>query len=115
MSKSFDKVWQSAYQAGVAAAESASVKPMTVHSSSGQSWFVADGVCGFAWIKVKGNTAFGKWAKANGLMKPAYGGGLQYWVGEFGQSMQKKEVFADAVAEVLRSHGVDAYSDSRMD
>lgn len=111
----FSKLWNDAYQAGVDAVAKANVQPMVV-SGYGKSWYVADGVCGFAWVTVKpGNCAFANWGKKKGLFSAAYGGGVQYWVGEFDQSMQKKEAFAGAVASYLRDNGIKAYSGSRMD
>jgi hypothetical protein len=110
----FEQIWSEAVAAGYDAVDQLNVRPMVVSSGS-QQWYVADGVCGFAWVKVPGNTAFGKWGKAKGLFSKAYPKGLMYWVGEFNQSMQKKEAFADAVAAKLREHGIEAYSDSRMD
>lgn len=76
---------------------------------------VRSGVCGFAWVSFKGNTSFGRAMKKAGLARPAYGGGLQLWVGEFGQSMERKEQYARAYAAVLREAGIDAYAGSRMD
>jgi len=111
----FSKLWNDAYQAGLDAVAKANVRPMVVQSAT-QSWYVADGVCGFAWVTVRpGNSAFANWGKKKGLFSKAYGGGVQYWVGEFDQSMQKKEAFAGAVAAKLREAGIDAYSGSRMD
>jgi hypothetical protein len=110
----FDALWQDAYQAGLDAVDKLNVRPMVV-SGGGKSWYVPDGVCGFAWVTVPGNSAFGKWGKAKGLFSKAYPKGLWYWVGEFDQSMQKKEAFAAAVAAKLRDAGIDAYSNSRMD
>lgn len=46
-----------------------------------------------------------------------YYGGVSIWVGGFGQSVQRKEAYANAFAEVLneRVEGVRAYAGSRMD
>jgi hypothetical protein len=112
--QNFEALWAQAYQAGLDAVAKANVQPMVV-VGGGKRYFVPDGVCGFAWIKVPGNCAFGKWGKAKGLFGKAYPKGLMYWVGEFDQSMQKKEAFAGAAADVLRAAGIDAYADSRMD
>lgn len=76
---------------------------------------VDEGVCGFAWVKFAGNTSFGRAMKAAGLARKSYEGGLSVWVGEFGQSMERKEAYARAYAHVLRQHGIDAYAGSRMD
>ena len=74
--------------------------------------------CGFAWVTVreKGSTKLGRALKSVGF-KPAYGGGLQLWnpSGSFTQSITAKEEGADAYAKILKQHGIDAYSGSRMD
>lgn len=121
---SFAALAAKAHEAGMAAVGAAQVVPMVVQerasplddtSAVKKEWFVADGVCGFAWVKFKGNTAWGKYAKANLGAKAAYGGGLQIWVSAFSQSMQKKEAYATAYAAVLQEAGIAAYADSRMD
>lgn len=77
---------------------------------------VHQGVCGFAEIIVKnGRTGFAKWLKKNQGCRKHYYGGIYYWVSDFGQSMEKKEVFAKAFAKVLKSYDIDCYSTSRMD
>jgi hypothetical protein len=78
---------------------------------------VNDGVCGFAWVIVKpANSRFAKWLIANGhARKDSYYGGVNVWVGDYNQSMQKKERYADAFAAVLEKAGINAYSNSRMD
>ena len=63
----------------------------------------------------KGNTAFGRWAKKMGVAKKAYGGGLQIWISDFNQSMERKYAYARAFAASLEAHGIDAFADSRMD
>lgn len=116
--KSFIDIVNEAHTAGLSAvkAKEESIHPMIVEDRmSGQSWYVADGVCGFAWIAFPGNTAFGRWAKKSGLARSHYPKGLSIWVHEFNQSMQKKEIYARAFAEVLRSNGISAYAGSRMD
>lgn len=89
-----------------------------------ESWHVADGVCGFAWITFKANTTenrkFLAGLKAAGMIGDggwgkATGAGYSYWVHEGGQSMQKKEAFAHAFAQVLHDNGITAYAMSRMD
>jgi hypothetical protein len=90
--------------------------PMDDNSPVKKEWFVADGVCGFAWITVHpANCSFAIWAKKNDGWRAAYGGGMQKWVSQFNQSMQRKEAYAAAYAGVLASHGIKAYSGSRMD
>lgn len=111
-----DDVIQSAIRAGLAAHEAARPTPMMV-SGMGQTYHVPDGACGFAWVNVhgiKGNTRIGKMLKARGFEK-SYTGGLQYWISTMTQSVARKEAYAEAMAGVLRSHGITAYADSRFD
>lgn len=76
---------------------------------------VMDGVCGFAAVVVSGLSPFGKWAKKQGIMRPHYPKGLSLWIGAFNQSMTRKEAYAEGYVKVLRLHGIEAYSWSRMD
>ncbi len=78
-------------------------------------YYVPQGVCGFASIRLKGNTGFGKWAKSVGHAKPGYPNGLAIYVHEGGQSYEIKVAYADAFAGVLKSHGIDAWTESRLD
>ena len=89
--------------------------PLDDRSPVQQSWTVPGGVCGFAWISFKGNTAWGRWAKSKGLTSKDYPTGLLIWVSQYSQSMELKEKYASAFAEVLRKHGIQAYMGSRMD
>ena len=91
--------------------------PLNDGSPVVQSWDVPDGVCGFAWIVVKpGTHAFERLAKQTlDADKYYYGGVTVKWVGEFGQSMQRKEAYAGAFAQVLGKYGVPASVRSRMD
>lgn len=107
---------QEADKAGQKAVEALNVTPMVVKNpSTGETWFVGDGVCGFAWVKFPGNTAFGRWAKAEGIARPGYPTGLSIWVSQYNQSMQKKEAYARAFAAVLSEAGINAYAESRID
>lgn len=122
----FAALWQKAKTAGLAAAETARPTPMIVGTPttplgsdidySRRTYYVAGGVCGFAWVWFAGNTAWGRWAKKAGIARSAYGGGMQVSAGNVGgQSMEIKEAWAHAVSEVLREAGVKAFADSRMD
>ena len=119
--------------AGNEAVTKAKVIPMVVGSAKGlfsneidyskPTEYVADGVCGFAWINVypefKGNTKLGKEERkvleAAGFSKNEYEKNYQRWVSEFNQSMQKKEAFARAFSKVLRENGINASAASRID
>jgi hypothetical protein len=81
--------------------------------------------CGFAWVTVypehKGNTRAGKAERktleAMGFRKDWTGKAYELWnpTGYAGQSMDVKEVGAQAYAEVLRTAGYKAYMGSRAD
>lgn len=114
-----------AHEAGHAAATAASPVPMIVGSPSTPlgsdidpskpTYFEAEGVCGFAWVETKGTTSFARQAVKAGIFRKSYSGGVSLWVSGYGQSMQRKEAYADAYAEVLSKSGVSAYAGSRMD
>ena len=75
--------------------------------------------CGFASTKiygVKGNTKLGKAFKAAGIEKD-YSGAYSIWnpSEHRGQSMDVKEVGAQACAQVFMNYGFTAYMDSRAD
>jgi hypothetical protein len=120
-------LWAKAVKAGEAAAASCTPTPMIVGTAknplfgdeidrSKTMYFVPEGLCGFASIRFKGNTGFGRWAKANGLAEKSYSGGLYYWVSGYGQSYERKSAYASAFAATLQSGGIsDAYSESRLD
>jgi hypothetical protein len=125
--REFQVIYNEARIAGLEAGRTCGVVPMVVEQHANpandaspvtQSWFVEGGVCGFAWIKIKpANSPFANWLKKNGHVRPgaAYDGGVNVWVKDFGQSMQRKEAFAYAFADVLNKAGIKAYAQSRMD
>jgi hypothetical protein len=110
-----DELFEKAHKAGMEAGERIIPTPMTVQSG-GKSYFVGEGVCGFAWIKIRpARGKFVKWLKATDKGHAGYNGGYEIWVGAFGQSMTRKEAYADAFAKVLQDAGINAYAQSRMD
>lgn len=120
----FDAIIKEAEAAGLKAGSAFVPTPMIVGQAvdlfsnkmvPGTEEFVSDGVCGFAWVHFKGNTAFGRYMKKIGKADNDYPTGLSVWVHQFGQSMQKKEAYARAYAEVLRKYGIEAYANSRLD
>lgn len=86
-------------------------------AATGERFVVQGGCCGFAWVQIKpANCAFAKFmVEKKYARKWAGETGVCYWIGEFGQSMSTKEIYADAFAQVLRNNGIYAYSASRMD
>lgn len=121
--------WQALYDkahaAGLAAGQGIIPVPMTVvqhenplndDSPITRQWHVSEGVCGFAWVTVRpANSSFALWLKKQQLGSKAYHGGLQIWVHQFNQSMERKEAYAHAFASVLTAHGISAYAGSRLD
>ncbi len=121
--KDWQVVYNTAHEAGMLAGKNANPKPIIVQQHSNvlsrspavDEWFIAEGVCGFAWIRFKGTSTFGKWAKKQKIANRSYPSGLSIWVGEFGQSLTRKEKYARAFVQVLIDNGVNAQSGSRMD
>ena len=116
----------SAHAAGMAAGNAAKPHAMIVGEPttllgnqidhSKPTYYVPDGVCGFAWITVRpGTSSFARWLVKNGHARKAYRGGVDIWVHQFGQSMERKQAYAYAYAKVLNEAGITAYSESRMD
>jgi hypothetical protein len=115
-SASFATIFNEAHLEGLAAGSAHAPRPMTVLDSNGTLYGpYSDGVCGFAWVNFAGNTPFGRWAKKTGRARPDYPTGLCVWVGEFNQSMEKKEAYAHAFARILNKYGIVAHARSRMD
>jgi hypothetical protein len=123
-----DNLLGAAVNAGLEAVKALHVRAMVVYEADvlsgkakegGKQWYVADGVCGFAWVSVYGlrGKARARFL-ARGFDAHSFGGdgrGIGLWISDFNQSMQKKEAFAAAYAAVLRNAGYKAYSGSRMD
>lgn len=120
-------LFNEADRAGKAAVAATKVVPMVVGEAKGllsdeidyskKTYFVEDGVCGFAAIIVKpGNSKFAKFLKEMGMARrDSYNGGVRMPVHEYNQSLQKKEAYAYAFAKVLREAGINARVESRMD
>lgn len=114
----FQRIWKEAVNAGLAAGTDVTPRPMVVSNpGTGQQWRVAGGVCGFAWIHVyNGNSPFVRWLKKMGHASKRMGQpGFEIWVSQFGQSMERKMAYADAMAAIFCSHDIQAYSGSRID
>jgi len=133
----FEALVRKAMQAGSEALQMATPTPVLVvehrnplddNSPVVQSWPVTEGACGFAWIKIgPATTKFSRWLMKNadhlGLrVGNAYYGGLQISVRGGGQSIERKEAYAQAFADVLKAglKSLDPkttriYADSRLD
>ena len=126
MSVREEKLLEKAHLMGMDAGRSVGVTPMIVGSPSTpfgndvdyskKTYFVEGGVCGFAGVVIK--PARGKFVSyLKGLDKgyKHYYGGWYVSVREFGQSLTRKEAYAEAFAKVLGEVGMRCYVDSRMD
>lgn len=110
--REFEKLWIKAEMAGIEAAEKLVPTPMVVANK----WFVEGGVCGFAWVNVKpGTSSFAQWLKKEKDGYNDYYGGVSISIHRYGQSMEKKEAHARAMAAVFSAAGFRAASLSRMD
>ena len=108
----FQAIHEDCHNEGHAAAMACQPVPMQIGGE-----VINDGVCGFASVRFKGNTAWGRWAKKMGVARPAYPNGLCIWVGAYNQSMARKEAYARAYAQALTRNlpKVSAWCESRMD
>ncbi len=108
---SFDDIMALAVEVGIEAGRAITPTPMKIRGYEP----IADGVCGFAQVNIKGNTAFGRWVKKMGYGRKAYYGGLDINVHEFNQSYERKMAYANAMAKVFTSHGIEAFASGRLD
>ena len=120
-------IYAEAHSAGMAAGHGCTPTPMVVGTPttplgndidySKETYYVADGMCGFAWINIKpARGKFVKFLKDNNIgRKDSYYGGYTIWVSGFGQSLDRKSAYARAFAKVLDDNGLTAYPMSRMD
>ena len=118
----YDKAAAAGQAAGEAAKPAAMVvtqhaNPLNDNSPAVAQWLAPEGACGFAWVKVTpGNSSFAKWLVKNKLARKAYYGGVEISIKAFGQSIERKEACASAMAKVLVEElGISAYADSRLD
>jgi hypothetical protein len=123
----FAAVYDEANRAGYAAGEAAKPRammvvehsnPMDDNSQAKKMWHEPEGACGFAWVKIMpASCSFARGLKKAGHIRgAAYGGGCDIWISAHGQSIERKEAHARAMAKVLSEKlGIKAYANSRMD
>jgi len=124
----YSEIHNECHAAGMVAGEA--VRPIPMVVGEGKSFFsneidytkrtyvLDDGPCGFAWVNIyPGNCKVANQYKKMGLAKPAYGGGVQMWITEFGQSVDRKLAYANAYAAKLRelTGHERIYGGSRLD
>ena len=121
-----EKLLETAHLMGMDAGRRVGVTPMVVGSPSTplgndidyskKTYFVEGGVCGFAGVVIKpARGKFVSYLKKLGMGYKHYYGGWYVSVREFGQSLTRKEAYAEAFAKVLGEAGMRCYVDSRMD
>ena len=121
-----EKVLERAHLMGMDAGRRVGVTPMVVGTPtelmgneidySKKTYVVEGGVCGFAGVVIKpARGKFVSYLKSIGKGNKHYYGGWYVSVREFGQSLARKEAYADAFADVLKEVGMRVYVDSRMD
>ena len=121
-----EKLLERAHLMGMDAGRRVGVTPMIVGTPtelmgneidySKKTYFVEDGVCGFASIVIKpARGKFVSYLKSIGMGHKHYYGGWAVSVRHFNQSLTRKEAYADAFVDVLSEVGMRAYVDSRMD
>ena len=126
MSVREEKLLEKAHLMGMDAGRSVGVSPMIVGSPSTplgndidyskKTYFVEGGVCGFAGVVIKpARGKFVSYLKRLDKGYKHYYGGYYVPVREFGQSLTRKEAYAEAFAKVLSEEGMRCYVDRRMD
>jgi hypothetical protein len=121
-----EKLLERAHLMGMDAGRRVGVNPMVVGTPtelmgneidySKKTYVVESGVCGFAGVVIKpARGKFVSYLKSIGKGNKHYYGGWYVSVREFGQSLTRKEAYADAFADALKEVGMRVYVDSRMD
>jgi hypothetical protein len=136
------KILRTAEEAGDAALKVCVPNPMIVEQRKNMlndnspvvnQWYVADGVCGFAWVQIfwRNGEKFEKTrAFISALKRAGVAGSINdgccithsdyekayvYWVSAGNQSMEKKRAYATAMARVFSDNGLVVNVMSRMD
>ncbi len=121
-----EKLLEKAHLMGMDAGRGSTPTPMVVGTPtetfgseidySKPTYFVEGGVGGFAGVVIKpARGKFVSYLKSIGMGYKHYYGGYYVPVREFGQSLARKEAYAEAYAKVLSEEGMSCYVDSRMD
>lgn len=132
MSKSllYDRVLAEARAAGLAALQACVPTPMVVQGHSNclddsspvvYQEVVSGGVCGFASVIISpGTSGFARYITKLGIAGKDYYGGTRIGIREGGQSLERKEAYANAFSDVLCQYQEDlgikyCRVDSRLD
>tara|TARA_B100001996_G_C18627131_1_gene580233 strand:- start:7 stop:396 length:390 start_codon:yes stop_codon:yes gene_type:complete len=121
-----EKLLERAHLLGMDAGRGSTPTPMVVGTPtetfgseidhSKPTYFVEGGVCGFAGVVIKpARGKFVSYLKSLDMGYKHYYGGYYVPVRVFGQSLERKEAYAEAFAKALSECGMSCYVDSRMD
>ena len=128
-----EEVWKEATEAAIAAHDACVPTPMIVGQAlglfgseivPGTEEFVADGVCGFSWIRIKpARGPLVKWLKREGKGDRGVYGGWTLSPSDFDrylgrtQSMLRKEAAVRAACKVLKTYypGSKIWVETRLD
>ena len=111
----FETIWKEAVEEGKKRADAHTPTPMNL-TDGVNKYHVPEGVCGFAEVVLRdGRSKFAKQGKLHKVFDARYRG-VSYWVGEYGQSMELKEKFAEGIVDVLKNkYDIPCFMTSRMD
>lgn len=110
----FQELFDRGNAAGREAAANANLEMLTV--TDGVKVFEPFPICGFGWVNVRpGNCAFANWLKKQGHDRKAYHGGVDIWIGDYGQSYDQKHAHAVAMGRVFKEAGINAYGTGSLD
>ena len=124
--KRYQSIYDEAHNAGMKALQASTPTPMVVYDADprtgapvagGKQYYESEGACGFAWVNIRpASTSFSRYLSDQKIAsKDSYEGGMKVWVSQGGQSITRKEAYASAFADALRTHGVKADAGSRLD
>lgn len=113
-SREFAMILDDAHSDGLLAASMVTPEPM-IETDGETTWKILDGPCGFARIRIAGNSAFARYCLRVGAFCQSSMGGYYHSVHEYNQSYILKTAYAEAYAACLIRHGIDAHAESRLD
>ena len=114
----FLSLYDEASRLGYEAGRAATPRPMHVYDGFSREHIetVSDGLCGFAWVKIRPATSsFARYMLKHKLARTSYMGGIEIGISAHNQSYERKIAHARAMAEHFRANGINAYADGRLD
>lgn len=117
----YRRIMATADSIGYEAATSINPTPMHVvghnHRTGEEKHYVVDdGMCGFAWVSIPGNTGLARYCRKHDIGHKGYPKGWHIWISAHGQSYERKQAHARAMADYLRSvFDFPIYAQARLD